>query len=81
MGRILHSPIRVELEGSLPIGFTWRGNYYSIENILDFWKDAGSWWQGEGTKIFYRVALWQQGIFELYFDTKEKNWFIYKIYD
>jgi len=81
MSRVLESPIEVKLKEGEPAGFAWRGTYYAVKEVLDCWKDAGCWWQGENTKIFYRVMTGQGSIFEIYRDTRQGAWLIYKIYD
>ncbi|HHW06948.1 MAG TPA: hypothetical protein GXX34_05365 [Clostridia bacterium] len=81
MSRVLECPVKVRLKEGKPAGFGWRGTYYPIQRILDCWKDAGCWWEGENTKIFYRVIAVQGSIFEIYLDTRQDAWFIYKIYD
>lgn len=81
MSRVREHPIHVRLKGGQPAGFTWRNNFYAIKQVLDCWKDAGCWWEGENTKIFYRVIAVQGSIFEIYLDTRQDAWFIYKIYD
>jgi hypothetical protein len=81
MGRVLDRPVNVRLEQGQPVGFSWQGVFYQVAKILDCWKDAGCWWEGESTKLFYRVAVSDGGLFELYRDTREDTWFMYKIYD
>lgn len=81
MSRVLECPIKIRLTKGQPAGFVWRKTPYTIKQILDFWKDAGCWWEGENTKIFYRVIAEEGGIFEIYQDAQQDTWFIYKIYD
>lgn len=81
MGRVVECPINVRLEQGQPAGFFWQSVSYKIVKVLDCWKDTGCWWEGEGIKIFYRVAVPDGGLFELYQDTQKDTWFMYKIYD
>lgn len=81
MGRVVERPVNVRSEQGQPVGFSWQGKHYQVTTILDCWKDAGCWWEGEGTKIFYRVAVPGGGLFELYRDIQTGTWFMYKIYD
>jgi hypothetical protein len=80
LGRILDRPLPVQEKEGYPAIFCWNGRCYSVEKIIDAWKDTGCWWENEGRKIFYRVMA-GGGVFEIYLDTKRNTWFLYKIYD
>ncbi|NLC77715.1 MAG: hypothetical protein GX750_08870, partial [Clostridia bacterium] len=78
---VVERPIEVRLVREQPAGFYWQKVYYPVAQVLDCWKDTGCWWEGESTKVFYRVAAPDGSLFELYRDSREDTWFMYKIYD
>lgn len=48
---------------------------------MERWKDTGRWWEGEAPKLFYRVETVGGGLWEIFLDTAEHRWYLYKIYD
>ncbi|KUO51615.1 MAG: hypothetical protein APF76_13290 [Desulfitibacter sp. BRH_c19] len=81
MTKIWELNILVETKNGLPISFIWRQEKYETLQIIEQWKDIGSWWLGEGEKIFYRLETLDKGLWEIFYDIKEKKWFLYKSYD
>lgn len=64
----------------VPLSFCWNDTWFSVEAILDCWKDTGCWWKGEVEKTFFRVASRKQ-VFELYNEKDTSDWHLYGIYD
>ncbi len=64
----------------MPTGFMWRGQWFTIHELLDIWPDAGAWWDGERESVFFRVTVDQGTVFELLRDGQGR-WHIYRIYD
>ncbi|RJX20100.1 MAG: hypothetical protein C4570_04365 [Ammonifex sp.] len=65
----------------LPGSFSWRGKTYTVRAILEAWKDTGRWWEGEPPKLFFRVETADGGLWEVYLDTADESWHLYKVYD
>jgi len=63
-----------------PCSFRYRRRWYTVTGIQDMWRDVGEWWTGEGEKTFWRVAC-REKMFELYWDAKLEQWFMYKVWD
>ena len=40
-------PIEVVGRGTdAPLGFSWRGRRYAVDQQLEWWREAGEWWDG-----------------------------------
>ena len=37
------------LEADAPIAFSWRGRRFDIDQRLASWREAGQWWEGNGS--------------------------------
>ncbi|CAA7599467.1 Hypothetical protein DEACI_0089 [Acididesulfobacillus acetoxydans] len=77
---MLFAEIRVVTAGNRLVRFQWKGGWYAVTSVEDEWVDTGEWWHEEGEKTFYRVSS-GTSVFELYFDAKEKGWYMYRVYD
>lgn len=64
-----------------PTAFQWRGRTYQVARIVDRWRYVGRWWIDEGEWLFIKVETTDGGLFELYFDTADGEWRLYRIYD
>lgn len=74
--------IRVSSEdGISPGAFWWRGERYAVAAVLERWRDTGRWWEGEAPKLFFRLQTPEGGLWEIYLDTRDKTWYLYKVYD
>lgn len=82
MSRLVDQRIRPPaLSGEqAPHRFIWAGQTYRVEQVLDCWRDIGAWWEGEAEKIFWRVQVWDGGVFELWQDAGG-NWAVYRVWD
>lgn len=79
--KIIDKPITVVTRKlKIPQSFTYRGTQ-QVEKILDFWLEAGEWWEGQPERAVYRVRTKGGGMFELYRNKGEQAWFLYKVYD
>ncbi len=82
MVKCLEQQIKVRCDGrGNPLAFCWRKKWIPVSQILELWRDTGTWWDGEAEKTFYRVAAAGGGLYELYLNTAGRTWFLYKIYD
>jgi Family of unknown function (DUF6504) len=47
-----------------PIGFSWRGRRYDIDQHLMTWRDAGEWWKGNAMREreYFRVLARPAGM-------------------
>ncbi|MEW6447408.1 MAG: DUF6504 family protein [Bacillota bacterium] len=73
--------LKVVAENGVPRSFKWRGRRYAVRAVLERWKDTGRWWKGEAPKLFFRVETAGGGLWEIYLDTDQDRWFLYRIYD
>ena len=53
---------------------------FRVNAILEHWREAGRWWEGETEKDFYLLAI-SKGQYIIYRDDMSKGWFLYKILD
>ncbi len=64
-----------------PLAFRFNGKWLPVSQVLEIWKDTGTWWDGESEKTFYRVNTHEGSLFELYRDNNSLAWFLYRVYD
>ncbi|MCL4440664.1 MAG: DUF6504 family protein [Firmicutes bacterium] len=64
-----------------PRAFLYRGKWLPVCRVLEMWKDAGKWWDGEAEKTFYRVEAAGSSLYELYVVNNNQAWSLYRIYD
>ena len=90
MNRFIDEPVEVELSGEIPqpVSFRWRGQDYTVLEVLQTWSD---WHFGEGShrrswrnrrhRNYFRVRT-AQGQFELYLDraatVSSDRWILYQ---
>lgn len=80
MGKFVHSPLKVVCdENKTPARVWWNNSLFEVK-VLERWKDTGCWWRGEGEKDFFRLDTSDQ-LWEVYFDSGNGRWWMYKIYD
>jgi len=80
LSRLYDKPIEVSVRGKIPVRFTWKREVYQISKIINYWVMTGAWWAGESEKVFYRVQV-NHGLFDIYYDRKEKKWYMYRCWD
>ena len=82
MSRLIHHPLQV-VEGEVhkPLKILWQKRWVNVTLVLDRWYDVGKWWEGEAEKLFFRVQLEGNRVWEVFFDHEQKSWNLYKIYD
>lgn len=68
MARRILQPVRVESHpDGRPARFVWRGQTLTVQSILERWKEAGCWWDGESARVVFRVLLCDnEGVWELH---------------
>lgn len=71
----------MELENGVPRFFWRRGRRYRVLQVLERWRDTGCWWAGEAAKLFWRLETVGGGLWEVYWDTEQDRWYLYRIYD
>lgn len=82
MARIMNKPADVVTgPGGRPVAFRWSGGRYRVREVLDYWLEAGRWWEQESEKATWRVVTVEGGVFELTFEAVGKQWLLYKAYD
>lgn len=72
---------QVFMQGENPIGIIDQGKELRVALILDRWYDTGCWWEGESSKLFFRLQLEEKKVWEIYQDLTDRCWHLYKIYD
>ncbi|MFP4200305.1 MAG: DUF6504 family protein [Clostridia bacterium] len=83
MAHLLQRGIRVSVgEDGSPRVLFWEGRRFEVAEIGEVWKDVGRWWSGEREKIFYRLKIVGDGVWEIYRVVgMPGSWTLYKIYD
>lgn len=65
----------------VPTRFVWNRKPIGIQRVLDYWREVGEWWHDEPELWIWRVQGWNQGVYELAWDTGRRQWWMYHIYD
>lgn len=82
MSKFIDKPVKVQIsQDNNPLYFLHSGRWIPVSRTLELWKDTGIWWNGEAEKTFHRVASNDGSIYELYQDSVNRAWFLYRIYD
>jgi len=82
MAKFLNKKIEVRQDRkNNPAAFRVNEAWFPVSEVLEVWKDTGTWWDGEMEKTFYRVEGANGSLYELYRDIGGRAWFLYKIYD
>jgi hypothetical protein len=69
------------LDSLKPCQIKYNHRLLRVITLLECWHDTGCWWEGESEKVFYRLALEDCSIREIFYDLAEKQWYLYKTYD
>ena len=81
---IIDRPIQVQTgpDGS-PLAFLWRGVRLQVTEILDHWREIGEWWDYDPPpeRDVYRVRTGDGGVYEIEYLRRERQWYLYRIYD
>lgn len=86
MAKFVHRPLKVSCDqNNDPSSVLWNDSVFEVK-VLEHWKDTGCWWRGEREKDFFRLGIEPSGclgeqLWEIYFDTGNESWWMYKIYD
>lgn len=67
--------------GGRPLRVGREGKWVEVVAVLDRWHDTGCWWEGESPKLFFRLQLKGERVWEVFLDLEEQAWRLYKIYD
>jgi len=80
-----NEPIRVFGKEARLEAFVWRQKLYRVEQVLQSWNmSSGLWHKNAKDRQFSLVAASHnhaRGVFELYFERLEKQWFLFKVVD
>lgn len=79
MSKIVDQPVLVVENKGIPQRFFWFRHWFSVEEVMDKWRETGRWWEEDEEKTFYRVADKEGGVFEIYLN--KRTWNLYKVYD
>lgn len=72
--------VKINARGE-PVSLLYGSRWFGVKRVHEVWKDTGCWWEGETEKLFFRLETSAHGLMEIYYDTGEGNWYLYKIYD
>lgn len=82
VARLFNREIKVETDQKEnPRFLKHYGSWEGIKNVLEVWKDTGTWWDGEAEKTFYRVEAAGGSVYEIYLNSGNGKWYLYRIYD
>ncbi len=83
LAHLLHRGVKVLVhEDGSPRALFWEGRRFEVAEIDEMWKDVGRWWSGEREKVFYRLEMTGDGMWEIYRIVGiPDSWVLYKIYD
>ncbi len=82
MSRLVQGVLQVvEGDERQPLKVYWQGSWMRVLTVLERWYDVGKWWEGEASKLFFRVQLEGNQVWELFLNQEQESWNLYKIYD
>ncbi|MGE5397165.1 MAG: hypothetical protein ACM3MK_06460 [Chitinophagales bacterium] len=82
MSRLLQGDLKADKNQYQEPGRIWyKARWLQVEIILDRWHDCGCWWDGESPKLFFRLQLEGEKVWEVFEDLSDYTWHLYKIYD
>jgi hypothetical protein len=96
MSKRYGDPIDVEAPEGMVEAFWWRGKRYSVGQVLCRWREAGGWWDDDGTerpwqagdaREIYRVDAQPAtnglapGIYEIARDLRSGAWTLFRVLD
>jgi hypothetical protein len=82
MFKLIGEPVKVHLDkDDLVSAFIWRKRLYRVEDVLDWWREPGDWWNGRAVRFFIRVDARNSstGTYELY--RLGEQWFLHRVLD
>lgn len=81
MTRLVRRAIQVTAgnQPEAPIVFQDRGDRHRVFEVIDSWREAGAWWEGERGYQMWRVRTDKGAIFDL--ERSGEEWFIYRVWD
>lgn len=74
------------------VSFLWQGRRYDICQVLERWREAGCWWDGEAQREVFRIRGAAGSIYELHRLTRglfpleaapatDDVWILYRVED
>jgi hypothetical protein len=79
MSRLVQRPIEVTTKDEFPHTIIDGDNHYIVNHIIDWWMEAGAWWEDEPPRTMYRVQTEEWYLFDLEFSGGK--WSIYRVWD
>ena len=78
---LIDRPVPVEPDDrGYPRRFFWH-RWYRVAEVLEEWREAGAWWDGEAERVVVRVLTGEGAVFELERLEGQPGWRLYKVYD
>lgn len=75
MSRSIWRPTNVLLSAEgLPFQVREPDNNYQLTQLLEQWREAGKWWEGEPQKSFYRFVAEEGILLELCNSSCDDSW-------
>jgi len=85
MSKRYNEPIRVFGKEARLEAFVWRQKLYRVEQVIQTWTmSSGMWQKNAKHRQFSLVAASHnhgRGVFELYLECLQKQWFLFKVVD
>jgi hypothetical protein len=79
MSKIVDQSILLVEKDGIPHRFFWIKRWFTLDKVMDKWREIGCWWEDDKEKTFYRVVDKQGIVFEIYLNGEQ--WNLYKVYD
>jgi hypothetical protein len=85
VSRRYEDPIEVEVNGTNPTAFSWRGRRYPVQRLLKYWRERGEAWDPQRSKDneFFRVEA-EGGTYDLVLDRlagRKRRWRLARVWD
>lgn len=81
MTRLIRRMVSVVVSGEEegPSAFQDDGETYRVCSVVDAWREAGAWWDGNAGYQMWRVLTDNGAVFDL--EHSSGRWWIYRIWD
>ncbi len=83
MRKLLAEPRAIEMrfDGERPVAVRVGGRWRAVVRVLDYWREAGRWWDGEPEREFMRIEAGGLLVVGRTRGGGEGGWFLYAIED
>jgi len=81
MTRLIRRAIQVSTwnQAEMPTSFADKDEQHRVFEVIDYWREAGIWWEGELGYEMWRVRTDKGAVFDL--EQSSKGCFIYRVWD